>query len=108
MHLDRSDDHIRLRLRVRTESTDDLAGPVDEELLEVPLDIPRLASGVIASAQLGIQRVPAIAVDVHLVEEREGHPVGGRAEGRDLVRRTGLLAAELVTREAEHRESGVP
>src|SRR5665213_920512 len=45
-----------------------------------------------------------IAVDVELRRHRERRPVGGRAEGLDLLGGAGLLSAELVARGAEHRE----
>ena len=46
-----------------------------------------------------------VAVDVDLGEHREGHAVVDLAELADLLLGAGLLAAELVAREAEHDEA---
>ena len=63
------------------------------------------ASGV--GRQLLVDRVAVVAVHVDLLEQREGHAVGGRAELLDLLRRARLLAHELVAGEADHREATV-
>ena len=76
-----------------------------QELLEVPLDVTGLAVGVGEGGQLLVDRVPVVAVDVDLLEHREGDPVGGRAERGDLLGAPGLLCAELVAGEAEDGET---
>src|SRR5947199_6120551 len=45
------------------------------------------------------------AVDVDLLEQREGDLVIGRAERLDLARLPRLLRAELVAGKAEHRKA---
>ncbi len=57
-----------------------------------------------------VQRVPARAVHLHLLGQREGHAVRRRAELRDLLGRAGLLPEELVAGHAQHGEAplGVP
>src|SRR5690242_15345375 len=99
--LDRRDDLLVLRLDAGTEPGDDLARRTDEELLEVPADVAVVALRVRDVHQLGVQRVPGIAVDVDLLGEREGDAVRGRTELRDLLRAARLLAAELIARNAE-------
>jgi hypothetical protein len=76
----------------------------DQELLKVPLDVAGLAGRVGHGGQLGIERVPARAVDLDLLEHREADPVVDRAELTDLFRGAGLLPAELVAGEANDRE----
>src|SRR5580658_7334644 len=105
---DRRDDHRVLGVGARAEAPDDLAGGGDQELLEVPHDVARLALGVGDLGQLGIDRVAAVAVHVDLLEEREGHAVGGRAELGDLLGRARLLAHELIAGESEDAEPLVP
>ena len=82
-------------------------GPVggDEELLEVPADVAAVALGVGDLGELGVDRVPVVAVDVDLLHQRERDAVGGRAERLDLLGDARLLAAELVAREADDREA---
>ena len=46
-----------------------------------------------------------LAVHLHLLEHGEGHPVGGRTEGGDLLGGPGLLLAELVAGESEDGEA---
>src|SRR5713226_7238955 len=48
--------------------------------------------------------MPTWPVDVDLGEQRERDPVVHRAELTDLLRRAGLLLAELVAREPSHGE----
>jgi len=74
------------------------------------LDIPRRALGIRNLREFRVERVPARTVYVDLGEQREGDPVVLRAELADLLRRAGLLGAELVAREARDRETacGVP
>ena len=69
----------------RTEPLDHLATGCEQELLEVPLHVARLAFGVGGLRQLGEQRVTVRAVDVGFGEQREGDAVGGGAEGLDLL-----------------------
>ena len=49
----------------------------DEELLEVPLDVAGVALRVGLGGQLVVDGVAPVAVDVDLLEQREGHAVGG-------------------------------
>src|SRR5258707_2149163 len=63
----------------------------DQELLEVPLDVAGRALGVRDGRQLVVDEVPANAVDLDLLEQRERHAVGSRAELGDLLRCPGLL-----------------
>src|SRR5262245_49351647 len=93
----------RLRRHRGLKALDDLAVRTDQELGEIPLDVAR--KGGIRSRELGIERVAVGAVDLDLVEQREGHIVLGRAELLDLLVGPGLLGAELVAGEAEHREA---
>jgi hypothetical protein len=96
-----------LGLDLGPEAPDDLAGARDEELLEVPGDVAGGALGVGRRRQLLVDGVAVVAVHVDLLEEREAHAVGGRAELLDLLRRARLLAHELVAREADDREAPV-
>src|SRR6266581_2542568 len=75
-----------------------------QELLEVPLDVAGLAVRVRHRGELVVDGVPPGPVDLDLLEHGEGDPVGRRAELGDLVGRAGLLPAELVAREADHRK----
>ena len=77
----------------------------EEELLEVPADVARVAVGVGRLGQLGVERVAARPVDLELLEHRERDAVAHRAERLDLLGRARLLAAELVAREPEHLEA---
>src|ERR1700689_704533 len=77
---DRLDDRGVLGLRAGAEATDDLAGGGDDELLEVPHDVAGLALAAGDLGQLGVDRVPAVAVHVDLFEHRERPPVGARPD----------------------------
>src|ERR1700722_532625 len=101
---DRLDDGCVLGLGPGAEATDDLAGGGDDELLEVPHDVAGLALAIGDLGQLGVDRVTAIAVHVDLLEHRERHAVGARAELLDLLGGAGLLAQELVAGEPEDTE----
>ena len=68
---------------------------------------PLLALDVLGLLQRLVERRGLAAVDLDLVEDREGDAPRHRAVLEDLVHRTGLLAAELVAREAEHGEAAV-
>ncbi len=57
--------------------------------------------------ELGIERMAVLAVDLDLLEQREGHPVGRGAELLDLLRRAGFLPHELVARHSHHEQSAV-
>src|SRR6266567_2774425 len=105
--LDRLDDLGRFRVGHRPEPGHDLAIPADQELLEVPLDVARLALGIGHVSQLGVQRMPLRPVDVDLGEQRERDAVAQRAELADVLGRAGLLAAELIARESGHREASL-
>src|ERR1039457_515255 len=101
-------DHGVLGVGAGPESGHHFADRRHEELLEVPRDVAGVALGVLGLGQLLVERVPGLAVHVDLLEEREGHAVIGRAELDDLLGTPGLLAGELVAREAEHAEALVP
>src|SRR4051812_47252749 len=101
--LDEGDDLGGLRLGEGPEPGHDLATGGDEELLEVPLDVAAGALRVLHLGELGVQRIAALAVDLDLLEHREGDAVGHRAERGDLLRAARLLAPELVAREPEDR-----
>src|ERR1700728_1648055 len=101
---DRLDDRGVLGLRAGAEATDDLAGGGDDELLEVPHDVAGLSLAVGDLGQLGVDRVPGVAVHVDLLEQRERHAVGARTELLDLLGGAGLLAQELVAGEPEDTE----
>ena len=88
---------------LRSEPGDRAVG-ADEELLEVPADVAGVPLGVGDVGELGVDRVPAGAVDLDLLEHRERHAVGRRAERLDLLGGARLLPAELVAREAEDAE----
>src|SRR5690606_34522133 len=84
----------------------------DEELLEVPLHVPGLGGlleaalvGVGRLDQRGVERVPALAVDLDLLGHREADAVRRGAERLDLLGRAGLLLAELVAGHADHGEA---
>jgi hypothetical protein len=49
----------------------------DEELLEVPSDVTRVALGVGRLVEFGVDGVLVVTVDVDLLEERERHAVRG-------------------------------
>jgi hypothetical protein len=103
--LDRGDQVRVLRAGHRAEPAEHRPVGGDQELLEVPLDVTRLARGVGHRGQLRVHRVPARPVDFDLLEHRERHPVGGGAELLDLTSGARLLAAELVAGEADDREA---
>ena len=66
---------------------------------------PVVAFGVGGLRELLVQRVPAVAVDLDLLGERERHVVVRAAERLDLVGRARLLLAELVARDADDVEA---
>src|SRR5207244_3977483 len=103
--LDRVDDLGSLREHQRREARDDVAVAADEELLEVPADVAGVALGVGGLGERLVQRVATLAVDLHLLGEREGHAVVRLAERLDLVGRTRLLLTELVARDPDHVET---
>jgi sirohydrochlorin ferrochelatase len=105
-------------------AANDLTVAPDEELGEVPLDLvgaDGLGAGLLdvleqetavraevagsLGAQVVEQRVGVRPVHLDLAEDREGDVEGGRAEVLDLFVRAGLLAAELVAREAQDLEA---
>src|SRR5256885_308063 len=89
---------------LRAEATHHLAVRRHQELLEVPLHVAGLAIGVGLLLELGEDRVLLRTVHVDLLEQRDPPVVVGVAEVSDLLGRAGLLAHELVAREAEHLE----
>src|ERR1035441_5040426 len=98
--LNRIDDGRVLWRDLGPEAPHDLAGPRDQELLEVPRDVPSGALGVGERRELLVDGVSVVAVHVDLLHERKGRSVGGRAELLDLLGRSGLLAHELVAGES--------
>src|SRR3954452_19829976 len=83
--LDRRDDALVLGLDLRGEPGDDLAVGRHEELLEVPLDVAVGALLVGRPRQGVVDLVPALAVDLDLLRERERDAVRRRAELGDLL-----------------------
>src|SRR4051812_33976236 len=79
----------------------------DDELLEVPGDAARRSSRIRHLGEHLIERVAVPAVDLHLLEHREGDAPRGRAVLLDRLLRAELLE-ELVAREAEHGEPAIP
>src|SRR5262249_34479047 len=69
-----------------------------------PLNVAGLAVGIGDLGQFRIQPMPAGPVDVDLGEQGEGDAVIHGAELSDLLRRSGLLLAELVAWEPGHGE----
>src|SRR5690606_19605452 len=78
-----------------------------EELLEIPRDEPAEPRGVLRLLERLVEGVGAGAVDLHLVEHREGHAPRRRAVVEDLLVGPRLLTHELVAGEAEHREAAI-
>src|SRR4029079_8108994 len=98
--LDRRAELRGFRRRLARVELDDLAVLADEVLAEVPA---RRLSGRLA--QPGVKRsLPVAGLDVHLLVHRARHLEMIRAERAYLLRFARLLSAELVAREAEHRE----
>src|SRR3989338_9640845 len=77
----------------------------DQELLEVPGDIPREFRAL--ARQQTVQRVPLMAVDLQLVTQRKADAVGAAAKGLDLGFAARLLPGELVAGQPEHAEATV-
>ena len=91
--------------RHRREAADDLAGPIDQELLEVPRDIARCSLAWLFRLQQLIQRAGAATVDFDLREHRKAHVVLACGELEDLCIGSGLLCTELVAWKGEHGET---
>ena len=66
---------------------------------------PEWPSASATSAELGVDRVPAGAVHLDLLEHRERDAVRRRTERLDLLGASGLLPTELVAGKAEDAES---
>jgi hypothetical protein len=79
----------------------DLSVTTDEELLKVPLDTLEAEKTGLLVLEPGPEGVGAVAIDVGLLHDREAHAVVELAELLDVIVGAGLLAAELVAREAE-------
>src|SRR5450759_3394843 len=77
----------------------------DEELLEVPGDVARLARVVWELAEDRVQRMLARALHFQLGEQWKGHAVVVAAELLDLVGLPRLLPEELVAGEGEYGEA---
>src|ERR1022692_912129 len=90
----------------RSETLDDVAFLVHQELREVPLDAIAQQATLFALQKLE-DRMRVVAVDLDLREQRKVHAVIDLAEGLDLVIGPGLLMAELVARKAEHLQAAV-
>lgn len=86
-------------------SVDNVAMLVDEELLKVPLDASEAQQTGLLLLEVDVDGIGVVAVDIDLLEHREGDAVVELAEGRNVVGRTGLLAAKLVAGEADDGES---
>src|SRR5690606_32629917 len=76
----------------------------DEELLEVPVHIPRNTLSIGRLGQLLVERVTTRTVDVSLLHERESDTVVDLAELLDRACPARLLKPELVAREPEDLE----
>lgn len=94
----------RLRLCGTRPSADDLPFRIDQELLKVPLDPLQAHETRHLLLQPVEHRRSVIAVDVYLAQNRESDAVVDLAEGLDLIVAPGVLAAELVAREAQDGE----
>ncbi len=79
----------------------------EEETLYATPDYQRLKAAADSAAANVAPIDHQLTVDVDLLEEREGHAVGRRAEGLDLLSSAGLLFTELVARDPEHREAPI-
>src|SRR5215469_6637113 len=90
-----------IRLGSRPEPAEHRAVRTDKELLEVPLHVAGLAAGVGHGCELGVDRVPAVAVDLDLLEHRECDAVRCRAELGDLLWAARFLAHELIAGETD-------
>lgn len=80
----------------------DLAVAADEELFKVPLDALEAHDAGLLLLEPLEEGVGGVAVDVNLLHDGEGDAVVDLAEVLDLVVGAGLLAAKLVTGEAEY------
>lgn len=93
-----------LRLRGARPSNLDFPILSDQKLLKVPLDpLQAHQSGLLFLHPLE-HRLRFVAVDVRLAKDREADAVVELAEFLDRVVGARVLAAELVTREAEDGE----
>ena len=81
--------------------------PVDQELGEIPLDRLRAQEATRLLFERLKQRMGVRAVDLDLGEHRERHVVLLGAELADCSLVAWLLMAELVAREAKHREAAL-
>src|SRR5947209_9394749 len=75
--LDRLNYLRRIRCDLGFKTPDDLAVAPNQELGEIPLDIPWC--GRVFTGQLHIQRVSVRPVDLELVKYRERYVIGARA-----------------------------
>src|ERR1022692_2144659 len=98
--LDRRDQLRVLGLGPRAEPPGYLPIGADQELLEIPLNVARLAGSVRNLGEFRVNRMPVRAVDVDLLEERKADSVINGAELLDLAGTAGLLPAELIARES--------
>src|SRR5438874_5577666 len=103
--LDRADDLLGHRRRLRCEARGDLAGAVDEEFGEVPLNVARPVRLRRLPGQVGVKRVPPGAVDVDLGEHREGDAEARLAEFLDLRLATWFLGAELIAGKPQYHQA---
>src|SRR5690606_13895271 len=98
--LDRSDDRRVVGPGLAGADGQHLAVAADQVLVEIPLR--RLAR---RRQQVAVDRGGVVADDMHLLEHRELHAIGQRAELPDLVFVLEFLRAEVAGREPEHGES---
>src|SRR5471030_2664026 len=64
----------------RLEAVDHLAGLVDQELGEIPFDVPGAKDARLLALQIAVQRVSIRPVDLDLFEHRKTHAIVHLAE----------------------------
>jgi hypothetical protein len=89
---------------LRGEARDDLPGPIDQELREIPGNVGVAVLVRLLRFQEIVEVTGPVAVDFDLREERKSDTVSGFRELQDFGVAAGLLAAELIARESEDRE----
>jgi hypothetical protein len=93
------------RRRSGPKARNDVAGTVDQEFREVPLNVAGAVFVRLKRLQQLVQVARAAAIDLDLLEQREGDVVLGSGELEDLGICAGFLFTELITREAQDREA---
>ena len=89
------------------EACDHFSVGVDEELLEIPLNVRRVAVAGVLSLEPVVEFGRVIAVDVDHGEHREVDVVVVVDESSDLFSAARFLARELIAREAQNVNSVV-